>query len=118
MKRIYYFFCLLVAPLFGNTQNNFVVSSTGTNPTIQAAIDHAVNIWDDYLTGSERWILENTLFFTPDSDTDVLSFELDIKWDHTKNRAFVSRYSCKSQGIEYFTTKAQAGRPAHDKAQG
>ena len=73
--------------------------------------DGTTDIWDDYLTGSERWILENTLFFTPDSDTDVLSFELDIKWDHTKNRAFVSRYSCKSQGIEYFTTKAQAGRP-------
>lgn len=73
--------------------------------------DSATDIWDDYLSESERWILENTLFFTPDSDADVLSFELDIKWDHTKNRAYISRYACKSHGIEYFKTTAQAGRP-------
>ncbi|KAA8666694.1 AAA family ATPase [Vibrio gigantis] len=73
--------------------------------------DGATDIWDDYLSESERWLLENTLFFTPDSEADVLSFELDIKWDHTKNRAYISRYVCKSHGIEFFKTTAQAGRP-------
>lgn len=73
--------------------------------------DGATDIWDDYLSESERWLLENTLFFTPDSEADVLSFELDIKWDHTKNRAYISRYVCKSHGIELFKTTAQAGRP-------
>ncbi|CAK2393978.1 AAA domain-containing protein [Vibrio crassostreae] len=73
--------------------------------------DGLADIWDDYLSESERWLLENTLFFTPDSEADVLSFELDIKWDHTKNRAYISRYVCKSHGIEFFKTTAQAGRP-------
>ncbi|WP_158148451.1 AAA family ATPase [Vibrio fluvialis] len=73
--------------------------------------DGAVDIWDDYLSSPERQLLEGELGFTPDSDADVVSFELDIKWDHTKNRAYISRYECNSQGIEYFKTTAQAGRP-------
>lgn len=99
---------------FGGFQN--IVHGKDLNGviTLGATLDFrdgTTDIWDDYLSESERWLLENTLFFTPDSDTDVLSFELDINWDHTKKRAFISRYVCKSHGIEYFKTTAQAGRP-------
>ncbi|MBF4307921.1 hypothetical protein EAY09_26355, partial [Vibrio anguillarum] len=51
--------------------------------------DGVADIWDDYLSSSEQWLLESHLGFTPDSDADVVSFELDIKWDHTKSRAFI-----------------------------
>lgn len=71
----------------------------------------AADIWDDYLSDSERWLLESKLFFTPDSDADSVTVELDIKWDYTKQRAFISRYVCISHGIEYFKITAQAGRP-------
>jgi len=73
--------------------------------------DGGADIWDDYLTESERWLLETNLYFTPEADTDVVSFELDVKWDHVKNRAFISRYVCKSHGIEYIKITAQQGRP-------
>ncbi|MCS0279269.1 DUF3696 domain-containing protein [Vibrio alginolyticus] len=99
---------------FGGFQN--IVHGKDLNGviTLGATLDFrdgTTDIWDDYLSESERWLLESTLFFTPESDTDVLSFELDINWDHTKKRAFISRYVCKSHGIEYFKTTAQAGRP-------
>lgn len=73
--------------------------------------DSVSDIWDDYLSESERWLLETNLGFTPESEADIVSFELDVKWDHTKNRAFISRYSCNSRGTEYFRLTAQAGRP-------
>ncbi|MGR6780349.1 AAA family ATPase [Moritella viscosa] len=73
--------------------------------------DSVSDIWDDYLSESERWLLEINLGFTPESEADVFSFELDVKWDHTKNCAFISRYSCNSRGTEYFRITAQAGRP-------
>ncbi|AYV24650.1 AAA family ATPase [Vibrio mediterranei] len=73
--------------------------------------DGTTDIWDDYLSDSEHWLLESRIGFTPDSSTDVHSFELDIKWDHIKGHAFISRYVCKSQSIEYFKSTAQAGRP-------
>ncbi|MEF1178892.1 DUF3696 domain-containing protein [Vibrio campbellii] len=99
---------------FGGFQN--IVHGKDLNGviTLGATLDFrdgAADIWDDYLSESERWLLESHLGFTPDSDADVVSFELDIKWDHTKNRAYISRYECKSQGIEYFKITAQAGRP-------
>jgi predicted ATPase len=99
---------------FGGFQN--IVHGKDLNGviTLGAALDFrdgAVDIWDDYLSDSERWLLESNLGFTPDSDADVISFELDIKWDHTKKRAYISRYVCKSHGIEYFKITAQAGRP-------
>ncbi|EGQ8027527.1 AAA family ATPase [Vibrio vulnificus] len=99
---------------FGGFQN--IVHGKDLNGviTLGATLDfreRAADIWDDYLSSPERQLLEDELGFTPDSDADVVSFELDIKWDHTKNRAYISRYECKSQGIEYFKTTAQAGRP-------
>ncbi|PML47131.1 hypothetical protein BCT76_12330 [Vibrio tasmaniensis] len=99
---------------FGGFQNLVHGKDLNGTITIGATLDFrdgATDIWDEYLSESERWLLENTLFFTPDSEADVLSFELDIKWDHTKNRAYISRYVCKSHGIEFFKTTAQAGRP-------
>ncbi|BBL92014.1 hypothetical protein VroAM7_46670 [Vibrio rotiferianus] len=99
---------------FGGFQN--IVHGKDLNGviTLGATLDFrdgAADIWDDYLSDSERWLLESHLGFTPDSDADVVSFELDIQWDHTKNRALISRYECKSQGIKYFKITAQAGRP-------
>ncbi|EKO3485924.1 AAA family ATPase [Vibrio fluvialis] len=82
--------------------------------TLGATLDFrgsAADIWDDYLSDSERWLLETTLNFIPDSDADVFSFELDLKWDPLKGRVFVSRYACKSHGTEYFRTTTQVGRP-------
>ncbi|ENL1294533.1 AAA family ATPase [Vibrio parahaemolyticus] len=73
--------------------------------------DGVADIWDDYLSDSERWLLESHLGFTPESETDVVTFELDVRWDSIKQRAFISRYMCKSHGIEYFIMTAQAGRP-------
>ncbi|MDF4613645.1 DUF3696 domain-containing protein [Vibrio parahaemolyticus] len=99
---------------FGGFQN--IVHGKDLNGviTLGATLDFrdgTTDIWDDYLSESERWLLENTLFFTPDSDTDIFCFELDIQWDHTKKRAYISRFVCKSHGIEYFNITAQAGRP-------
>lgn len=73
--------------------------------------DDEVDIWDDYLSSSERWLLENSIYFTPDAETDVFSFELDIKWDSLKKRTFISRYECRSQGITYFRVTTQEGKP-------
>ncbi len=99
---------------FGGFQN--IVHGKDLNGviTLGATLDFrdgTTHIWDDYLSDSERWLLESHLGFTPDSDADVVSFELDIKWDHTKNRTYISRYECKSQDIGYFKITAQAGRP-------
>ncbi|MDA0382505.1 AAA family ATPase [Vibrio owensii] len=99
---------------FGGFQNIVHGKDLNAVITLGATLDFrdgAADIWDDYLSSPERQLLEDELGFTPDSDADVVSFELDIKWDHTKNRAYISRYECKSQGIEYFKTTAQAGRP-------
>lgn len=99
---------------FGGFQNIVHGKELNGVITLGATLDFrdgVADIWDDYLSESERWLLESNLGFTTDSDTDVLSFELDIKWDHTKKRVFISRYVCKSQGIEYFKTTTQAGRP-------
>lgn len=99
---------------FGGFQNLVHGKDLNGVITIGATLDFrdsASDIWDDYLSESERWLLENTLFFAPDSDADVVSFELDVKWDSIKNRAYISRYTCKSHGIEYFKTTAQAGKP-------
>ena len=99
---------------FGGFQNIVHGKDPDGAITLGATLDFrdgAADIWDDYLSDSDRWLLESHLGFTPDSDADVVSFELDIKWDHTKTRAYISRYECKSQGIEYFKTTAQAGRP-------
>lgn len=49
MKKGYYLFCFILFPVVSFSQSNFVVSSSGTNSMIDAAIDHVVNIWDDYL---------------------------------------------------------------------
>ena len=49
MNKRFYLICFLVVTLKVNSQTNFVVSSSGTNTTIDAAINHVVNIWDDYL---------------------------------------------------------------------
>ena len=48
-----FFFNLIPFSCLSQT-NNFIVTTTGTNPTIDAAIDHAVNIWDDYLITSTQ----------------------------------------------------------------
>ncbi len=73
--------------------------------------DGATDIWDDYLSDSEHWFLIKSLGFTPDSEADVFSFELDISWDHIKKKVFISRYECSSRGINYFKMQAQLGKP-------
>lgn len=72
--------------------------------------DGATDIWDDYLSDSERWLLESYLGFTPASESDEFSFELDIRWDHLKQKTFVSRYECKSKGNEFCRIESQPGR--------
>jgi AAA15 family ATPase/GTPase len=69
------------------------------------------DVWDDYLSDSERWLLEANLGFYPDSDAPEISFEIDLKWDNLKKRVFISRYQCKSNGICYFKVQSQEGKP-------
>ncbi len=55
MKNSFFLFLILIIqfPFIGTSQSsNFIVTTSGTNSTIDAAIDHAVNIWDDYLNTS------------------------------------------------------------------
>ncbi|MBO2581745.1 AAA family ATPase [Shewanella algae] len=68
-------------------------------------------IWDNYLTSAEDWLLEKHLGFWPESTADDMSFELDLAWDSYKNRVYVSRYECQSKGQTYLKFEAQAGRP-------
>lgn len=99
---------------FGGFQNLVYGKDLNSVITLGATLDFrdsAADIWDDYLSDSESWLLETHLGFTPESDADTISFEIDVRWDATKNRAYISRYACRSQGIEYFKTTAQAGRP-------
>ena len=51
MKKLSFFFLFffLHIPFISISQSNFVVTSTGTNATIDDAIDYAVNIWDQYI---------------------------------------------------------------------
>lgn len=82
--------------------------------TLGATLDFRQNysdVWDDYLSDSERWLLESNLGFYPDSEAPEVSFEIDLKWDHLKNRVFISRYECKSQGTCYFKVQSQEGKP-------
>lgn len=76
--------------------------------------DGAVDVWDDYLSDSERWLLEKHLGFTPDSTTDLFSFEVDIKWDNLKKRVFISRFECSSKGRTYLKFEIRAGKPDSD----
>ncbi|WP_342609200.1 AAA family ATPase [Vibrio tritonius] len=73
--------------------------------------DGASDIWDDYLSDSERFFLENSLMLTPDAETDVFTFEIDIRWDRQKQRAFVSRYECSSHRIKFFQIETKQGMP-------
>jgi hypothetical protein len=73
--------------------------------------DGASDIWDDYLSDSERFFLENSLMLTPDAETDVFTFEIDIQWDRQKQRAFVSRYECSSHRIKFFQIETKQGMP-------
>ncbi|WP_283392754.1 AAA family ATPase [Photobacterium phosphoreum] len=73
--------------------------------------DGATDIWDDYLSYSERRFLEDIFDITLDSEANTFSFEIDIKWDNIKQCTFISRYVCKSAGIEYFKIEAKQGRP-------
>ncbi|MFV0511308.1 MAG: AAA family ATPase [Shewanella algae] len=68
-------------------------------------------IWDNYLTTPEDWLLEKHLGFWPESTAGEMSFELDLAWDSYKNSVFVSRYECQSKGQTYLKFEAQAGRP-------
>lgn len=98
----------------GGFQNLVHGKNTDCVITLGATLDFrdsSSDVWDDYLSDSERWVLENMLFLMPDSETDILSFELDLAWDNLKKRVFISRYECKSHGIVYFKTQSQAGRP-------
>ncbi len=54
--------------------------------------DATADIWHDFLTTPEDWLLETNLHYGPDATADIISFELDISWDDFKHRAFVSRF--------------------------
>ncbi|MFM5384470.1 hypothetical protein ACET87_20705 [Aeromonas veronii] len=73
--------------------------------------DATADIWHDFLTTPEDWLLETNLHYGPDATADIISFELDISWDDFKHRAFVSRFECSSQGQTYLRFEVQAGKP-------
>lgn len=82
--------------------------------TLGATLDFSPNdsdVWDDYLSDSERWLLETNLGFYPDSDAPEVNFEIDLKWDNLKKRVFISRYECKSHGVCFFKVQSQEGKP-------
>ncbi len=64
--------------------------------------DGAIDIWDDYLSEPERELVEEALNTSPDFEAEVLSFEIDIRWDRQKNSVFISRYESRvSDGIVF-----------------
>ncbi|EMK6883741.1 DUF3696 domain-containing protein [Vibrio cholerae] len=98
---------------FGGFQN--LVHGKDLNGVITLGVtldfrDGATDIWDDYLSESENWLLESKLGFTPASETDEFSFELDIRWDYLKQKTFVSRYVCRSKSEEFCRIISQPGR--------
>ncbi|TKE94370.1 hypothetical protein FCV53_02620 [Vibrio sp. F12] len=98
---------------FGGFQNLVHGKDLNGTITIGATLDFrdgATDIWDEYLSDSERWLLESYLGFTPDSEADEFNFELDIRWDHLKQKTFVSRYECNSKGNELCRIESQPGK--------
>ena len=82
--------------------------------TLGVSLDFSQNdgdVWNDYLSDSERWLVETNLGYYPDSEAPEVSFEIDLKWDNLKKRVFISRYECKSNGVCYFKIQSQEGKP-------
>ncbi|EIW7861202.1 DUF3696 domain-containing protein [Vibrio parahaemolyticus] len=71
--------------------------------------DGAVDIWDDYLSDSERDLLEESLGYLPDSEVNVFTFEIDIRWDSFRECAYISRYECGSPSRVLFKTSRAPG---------
>lgn len=98
---------------FGGFQNLVHCKDLNGVITIGATLDFrdgVTDIWDDYLSDSERWLLETNLGITPDSEADELSFEIDIRWDYHKQKAFISRYECKSRSVVLCRIESQQGK--------
>ncbi|MDF2393489.1 AAA family ATPase [Aeromonas sp. 2MA4] len=73
-------------------------------------LDGNEDVWDDYLTGAESFLLINSLGFWPEAIADVMSFELDLAWDQFNQRVFVSRFECSSKAHSYIKFEAQEGK--------
>ncbi|QWL66628.1 AAA family ATPase [Aeromonas jandaei] len=81
--------------------------------TIGATLDFRdgnEDVWDDYLTGTESFLLINSFGFWPEVTADVMSFELDLAWDQFNQRVFVSRFECSSKAHCYIKFEAQEGK--------
>lgn len=99
---------------FGGFQNLVHGKALSGVITLGATLDFrdsSTDVWDDYLSNSERWFLEHTLMLTPDAETDIFTFEIDLRWDRLKERVFISRYECSSHGIKFFQIETKQGTP-------
>ncbi|ELA9308881.1 AAA family ATPase [Vibrio parahaemolyticus] len=72
--------------------------------------DGAADIWDDYLSEPERELVEEALNTSPDFEAEVLSFEIDIRWDKQKNSVFISRYESRVSDGLVFKSVATEGK--------
>ncbi|NLU99236.1 hypothetical protein B6N13_14215 [Marinomonas sp. UCMA 3892] len=97
---------------FGGFHNLVHGKKSSGTITLGATLDftNEDDVFDDYLSDSERWWLENTLEISPDMAVSSITFELDLKWDRLREVVFVSRYECFSQGQTYIRFDSQAGR--------
>ncbi|MFM5289585.1 AAA family ATPase [Aeromonas caviae] len=68
------------------------------------------DVWDDYLTGTESLLINNSLGSWPEATADIMSFELDLAWDYFNKRVFVSRLECSSKGHCYIKIETQEGK--------
>lgn len=83
--------------------------------TLGATLDFRDNkddIWDNYLSDTEVWLLEDNLQYWPDTTVDTVSIEIELAWDEFQKRVFVSRFECSSEDKTYLKFETQAGKPS------
>lgn len=96
----------------GGFQNLVHGKKTNNVITLGATLDFSdgVDVWNDFLSTAETWLLESHLGFTPDATTKVMSFEIDIEWDNFAKKTYISRFECFSCDQPYLRFESQAGK--------
>lgn len=68
------------------------------------------DVFDEFMSQTERNLMEDNTGWYPDGQTDYPSFELDIAWSDFDNKAFVSEYRAYVGGKPFMTLRAEKGQ--------
>lgn len=87
----------------GGFKNLVFGKSLSNTITIGATLDFtdSSELWDDYLSEAEQYLLDSSIQCEPEATADIWSFQLEIAWSNIEKRAFIRRYECFGDGERF-----------------